>query len=122
MIHPRAHSILFAEADLPFRAGIVSVLRNRGYRVVEAGDGREAWQCFRHDALGFHLVITEYKMPEFGGLPLIKAIKTEKPLLPIILCSSNDLVMDVFGKVQPDLFLQKPYTIERLLVAIGLFL
>ena len=70
-------SILIVEDDVLMRSFLVTVLREDGYRIAEAKNGREGLEML--SAGEFDLVITDLRMPELSGLDLLKAGRKEKP-------------------------------------------
>ncbi|MGC8792781.1 MAG: response regulator [Bryobacteraceae bacterium] len=62
-----------------------ALLEEQGYRVTTAASGEAALELFRRAR--FDLVITDFKMPGMNGIELIRAIRAERPAVPIILIS-----------------------------------
>jgi CheY-like chemotaxis protein len=62
-----------------------ALLEEQGYRVTTAASGEAALELFRR--VRFDLVITDFKMPGMNGIELIRAIRTERPAVPIVLIS-----------------------------------
>ena len=63
------------------------VLAELGYQVRTARNGEEALERFSEES--FHLVVTDYKMPNMNGAELIRRIRREKPGMPIVLLSGQ---------------------------------
>jgi CheY-like chemotaxis protein len=79
--------ILVAE-DSPTQAlAIRLMLENAGHGVILAKNGREALGTLSQTAAD--LVVTDLKMPEMDGLHLVEAIRTQHPLVPVILMSAH---------------------------------
>jgi CheY-like chemotaxis protein len=110
---PRGHEcVLVVEDELPVREMVRDVLVRQGYRVHEAGSGREAldvWSRFRAD---IDLVLTDIVMPDgIMGTDLVRRLMADRPGLPVIFTSGYSQESD---RVSVDLvdgvnFLQKPY-------------
>lgn len=62
-----------------------ALLEEQGFDVQTASDGQQGLKLFK--ALPFHVVVTDNRMPVMNGLELIREIRKEKPLTPIILLS-----------------------------------
>jgi DNA-binding response OmpR family regulator len=107
--------ILLVDDDYYIRELNAGVLIRFGYTVDTAADGADAWKCL-HDA-SYDLLITDNRMPIVTGLELIKQLRSEDMLLPVILASGT--VLDEELKQHPwlqlDATLPKPFTISELL-------
>src|ERR1051325_1062659 len=68
-----ARTILVADDETHILNVVSMKLRNAGYRVVTARDGREALDAALHEKPD--LVITDYHMPELSGLELCRRLK-----------------------------------------------
>ncbi|HTV01999.1 MAG TPA: response regulator [Luteitalea sp.] len=119
---PRGHEcVLVVEDELAVREMVRDVLVRQGYRVYEAGSGREALDLWTRHARDIELVLTDIVMPDgIMGTDLVQRLMTDRPDLPVIFTSGYSHESD---RVQMDLvegvnFLQKPYrptTLVRLL-------
>ncbi len=70
-------------------------LTDCGYRVLEAGSGREALQIWWRHRAEIDLLLTDMKMPEgISGMDLAEKMLAEQPALRVILTSgySDDIV------------------------------
>ena len=85
---PTTRTILVAEDSDVTRTLISGILRNLGYRVLEAGDGAIAWEMLH--SYRVDLVMTDMQMPNLDGLGLIKRIRKDNDFnaLPIIVLST----------------------------------
>jgi DNA-binding NtrC family response regulator len=83
------NSILVVD-DEPAQRQLLTASLNKDYTVVPAANGREAMQML--SARSFDLVITDERMPEFGGMELIKWVRERMPEVPI-------LVLTAFGSI-----------------------
>lgn len=68
--------ILIAEDDLVSRTVLREVLINWGHEVVEASDGKDAWQILRA-AHGPQLALVDWIMPEMDGIDLVRRIREQ---------------------------------------------
>ena len=64
-----------------------SALRELGYEPVEFSAPREALEAFGADPDAFDALITDLRMPGMSGDELIRAIRSCRPLVPVILVS-----------------------------------
>lgn len=63
------------------------LLRRRGYRVSGFTDPHEATQALRQDPQAYDLVVTDYNMPGYCGVDLVREAKRIRPTLPVALAS-----------------------------------
>ena len=68
--------ILLAEDITVTRKLVKKILENKGYEVVEARDGQEAWEIFQKEKEKINLALIDWSMPRLNGLQLCKKIKT----------------------------------------------
>ena len=72
--------ILLAEDIEVTRKLVKKLLEDKGYEVVEAGDGQEAWEIFQKEKEKIHIALIDWLMPRLNGIQLCKKIKaTEIP-------------------------------------------
>jgi DNA-binding NtrC family response regulator len=92
-----------------------SVLAEYGYQVVIALDGGHGLDLLaRHS---FDVVVVDYKMPGMDGEAVIREISKRELNIPVILISGSDSIpKEVMSSIQG--FLQKPFTIQRLLLSL----
>lgn len=65
------------------------LLESEGYSVLSAPDGEQALAIFA--ANGIDLVLLDYKMPGINGGVVAQRMKAQKPAVPIIMVSANQL-------------------------------
>lgn len=110
-----AKRLLVAEDDVGTRTGLAAFLREEGYEVDEAPDGRAAWsivQLKRPD-----LVLTDLDMPHVGGGRLIIQIRGLYPEIPIAVLSAADPI-DAGRRcvaLNADRFFSKPIDLDDIL-------
>ncbi len=90
-----AHTILIVDDSAMDRhlAGAI-VQKCEGWQALFASDGKEALEKLRE--LTPDVVLTDMLMPEMDGLELVRAIRQQYPLVPVILMTahgSEDLAM-----------------------------
>ena len=104
-------TILLAEDEASVRDLTAHVLREQGYTVLEAANGREAMNV-ASDPAGkeIHLLLTDVVMPHMGGKELAERIKAMRPNIKILFISGYpDHTMIHQGLLDPDAeFLEKP--------------
>ena len=93
IVNPRSrHTILVVDDEEPVRRMTCRMLRDLGYKALEAGDGKDAlllWEriATEHPSLRprIALVIADVRMPEMDGVELAQHIACSRTRLP---CSS----------------------------------
>jgi len=91
-------------------------LAQQGFRVLTAGNGREALDLFKRHGDGVRLVVTDVMMPQMDGVELTKALRELEPDLGIIACTGLDqdsrrAELAALGVRE---ILAKPFTAEQL--------
>jgi two-component system sensor histidine kinase and response regulator WspE len=82
--------ILVVEDSITVREVERQLLRNQGYDVAVAVDGKEGWNLVRSEH--FDLVITDIDMPRMNGLELVSAIRADQSLktIPVVIISYKE--------------------------------
>jgi PAS domain S-box-containing protein len=80
-------TILLAEDDLDVRDLTTTVLRDFGYRVIEAVDGKDALEKYAGDSGNIDLLILDVIMPRMGGKETFDAVKAINPGSKILFIS-----------------------------------
>ena len=115
---PRGIHILLVDDDLYVCELNAGVLVRAGYQVDTAGDGARAWTMLQDRA--YDLLITDNRMPRMTGMELIKKLRDEDRMLPVILASGTVPTEELERQplLNPDAILSKPFTIAELLDAV----
>ena len=117
---PGAKMVLIADDDPATRRLVCAALISDEYRVVEAADGREAWQLIRehHPAVA----ILDWQMPVYSGLELADVIKSDAQLrsTTVIMLTGRSTPADreAGARARADLYLIKPFSPQELLGAV----
>ncbi len=106
--------MLVAEDERTLREGIATAFRDRGWDVVEAGDGAEAFARLEESV--FDVLVTDYQMPQKNGLEVLKRSK-------MINEGTVGLVMTAYGTVESAVeamkagaydYVLKPFDLEEM--------
>ena len=118
---PQAATILVVEDDPQVRSLTVRALAQRGYKTLSAGDGAEALRMLDELGGAVSLVITDVIMPGMSGREMVDAMWERHPDLRVLFMSGYTEHHVVTRGVLHDgvRLLQKPFTPERLVQAIG---
>lgn len=91
-------TILVIDDESDIRQDLCGVLREAGYYIHEAANGKAGLQAYAE--YGPNLIITDIYMPEVDGIELIKTVRGKSSEIPIIAISSGWKyleVADLFG-------------------------
>ena len=80
-----SHTILLADDHSDQRMKIACWLIARGYKVIEAHDGREALTLFERCRSKVELLLSDFGMPEMDGFNLAAKIRESGSQIPIII-------------------------------------
>ncbi len=110
-------TILVVEDNEDVRKTIVSMLRAKGYIILEAESGRQAEALFGDGGDHIDMVITDVVMPRLSGRELAKKFLEKRPDLPVLYVSGyTDEVISHHGVLEAGAsLLQKPFTMDELL-------
>lgn len=86
-LNHRPARVLYVDDDALQQRISGKVLQELGCDVVQAKDGREAWDLFQQKPFDF--VITDNEMPHLTGLELIGRLRMHGMHIPVILASSS---------------------------------
>lgn len=116
---PRTETILFVEDDIHVRDLMCNALITFGYNVIEAENGKEAFDKVQKEFLAgkIDLVISDIIMPEMGGEELAERLRKLNPDIKILLCSGftdSRISMEETHSKNGHFFLPKPYTLKKL--------
>jgi DNA-binding response OmpR family regulator len=108
-----ARTLLVVDDEAILRETLEYNLVRDGYRVVTAGDGREALSRFADERPD--LVVLDIMLPEISGLDVCRAIRRESDV-PIIMLTAKDSELDkVVGlELGADDYLTKPFSLREL--------
>ncbi len=112
--------VLVVEDEEAVRALTVRLLREHGYHVLEAADGRAGLECCVEADGALDLLVTDVVMPTMSGVELVAQVHALQPSLPVLYVSGYA------GGVMPGAsrpedgaqLLQKPFSGEALLRAV----
>ena len=79
-------SILVVDDDPNSLFGICQILKDEGYQVVPAGNGKDALEKLK--ANNINMVITDERMPDLTGMEVLSEIKKMDPGIPVIMITA----------------------------------
>ena len=83
---PRRH-VMYVDDDEALVFLVQRLLRRRGYQVSAFTDPREAEAALRADAQAYDLLVTDYNMPGYSGIDLVRMARSIRADLPVALAS-----------------------------------
>jgi len=104
--------ILVADDEMAIRLLYSEELKEEGYEVYTAANGREALDIIENVPLD--LVILDIKMPEMDGIEALRQIKEKKPNLPVVLSTAYGDYKQDFATWASDDYLVKSSDLEDL--------
>ena len=109
-------TILIADDHDGLRQTAHEMLRELGYQVLTAVNGREAVDLFKCNTARIDLVLLDVMMPEMDGPEAYEQIKLLRSNIPVIFSSgyTPDAVPFIAAVGRDSLVLQKPYTMKTL--------
>ena len=111
-----SETVLVVEDESSVRALAARFLRERGYTVIEASNGKEALRKAQEFAGEIHLVLTDVVMPEMSGKVLVSQIEAARPGVRALFISGyTDNAIVHHGILESNVaFLQKPFSADGL--------
>ncbi|MDZ3990753.1 two-component system response regulator RssB [Pseudomonas sp. Teo4] len=85
-------TLLIIDDDDVVRASLAAYLEDSGFSVLQASNGQQGLQVFEEHQPD--LVICDLRMPQMGGLELIRQVSERAPQLPVIVVSGAGVMSD----------------------------
>ncbi len=112
--------ILLVDDDTVARSLLSLLLQQQGHEVVEATDGRHAWNLLQQGEISF--LLSDWLMPNLAGVDLCRKIRGASldRYIYVILCTSKGAKSDLIEGMDAgaDDFLVKPISPEELRVKV----
>src|SRR5215470_13907055 len=102
--------ILVADDDRTTRFAIAGMLKDSGYRVTEANDGKEALEKLKKSS--FDLVFADIWMPRMTGLEVLEEARKDPFCPKFIIMTSDNTPESVLGAIRAQAceYLSKPFS------------
>ena len=109
--------VLFVEDEPVIMEFAVSVLRENGYKVIEAAGVEEAEKVFHKQGGDFDVVFCDIVLPDGTGPDLVNRLRNDKPDLRVILTSGYAENQTHWKEIRENgyRFIHKPYGLVNLL-------
>ena len=103
--------ILVVDDEKAVRKMLKYFLDMHHYKIIEAGNGLEAFECYKNSSPD--LVITDTNMPKMDGPQLAEKILAINPNQPVLMMSGNGKSPEWKGP-----FIEKPFALAKLLLIV----
>ena len=113
---PERRSILIVEDDADLREALSEVLRDEGYTVAMAADGREALDHLRRQSHP-SLILLDLTMPVMNGWQFRAEQRQDPDLsgIPVVVLSAGDRLAEQVVPLGISDYVRKPIELSRLL-------
>lgn len=116
--------IMTVDDSATIRQMVALTLRDAGYEVIEAVDGRDALDVLARESV--HMLITDLNMPNLDGVGLIRAVRQnpDNRFIPIIMLTteSHDSKKQEGKAAGASGWIVKPFKPEQLLGVVRMVL
>jgi len=111
--------VLVVEDDAALREALCDTLELAGYEVMVAADGHAALQMLEKHNVG--MVISDVQMRPMDGHGLLKAIKSQRPALPVLLMTAHGSIPQAVAAMHDGAvdYLVKPFEAEVLVAMVS---
>ena len=105
--------LLVADDERSMRELLELVFKREGHQVTTVSNGREALEAMQKT--NFDLLITDVKMPDVGGIELLRSAREQAPEMMVIMMTAYATInsaREAF-KLGADDFIQKPFDVDE---------
>jgi len=119
ILRGKGQAVMVVDDEKAVRDISSRILERFGYRALPMASGQEAIQCYAREPSAIDAVITDIAMPGIDGLALMKRLRQINPNIRIMGMSGHgeSTGPESRNPWSMGLFLTKPFTVEKLLVA-----
>jgi two-component system chemotaxis response regulator CheY len=97
---------------------LAEALRELGYAVSEAENGRAALEALRARSAPLELILTDWNMPEMNGLEFLKEVRRDASLraVPVVMVTTETEMAQMAAALEAGAneYIMKPFTREIL--------
>ncbi|MBM3289687.1 MAG: response regulator, partial [Candidatus Hydrogenedentes bacterium] len=111
-----SETVLVVEDETTVRDVVGRILRHRGYTVLEAASGEEAFTLAKHYTGPIDILVSDMVMPGMSGRELAALLGAHRPSLRMLFMSGHceDEDAEFVAELGPAAFIQKPFTATEL--------
>ena len=106
--------ILIVEDDTTLNQGLCKALKSADRQIVSCGNLKEAKAQLAVGTVS--IVLLDINLPDGSGIDLLRIIKEDNPMLPVILLTANDTDRDIVNGLEQgaDDYITKPFSLAVL--------
>ena len=121
MILVAGASILLVDDNADVSFAFATCLELAGYQVHVASSGEQALEIAAANRDGIALVLTDLAMPGMAGRELIRTLRSDGLQVPVIVMSGRPRSEGMIDPLDDEVavWLQKPFTVDDLVDAVG---
>jgi two-component system OmpR family response regulator len=107
--------ILVIEDEPDLLDALGRALREDGYAIDTAGDGREG--LFKAGSVPYDAIVLDVMLPQLNGLDLLRKLRADGNRVPVLLLTARDALADRVAGLDAgaDDYVLKPFEVEELL-------
>ena len=110
-------TILVVDDEARMRKLIKDFLNQKGYQILEAGDGEEALKVFEENSNKVNLILLDVMMPKLDGWSVLRQIRQNSKIPIMMLTARGEEQDELFGfELGVDEYISKPFS-PKILVA-----
>ena len=110
-------TVLVVDDEARMRKLIKDFLMQKGYSILEAGDGEEALKIFEENQNKIKLILLDVMMPKLDGWSVLRQIRQNSKVPIIMLTARGEEQDELFGfELGVDEYISKPFS-PKILVA-----
>jgi two-component system nitrogen regulation response regulator NtrX len=112
-------TVLVVDDEAGIRRSLSGILKDEGYRVVEAPDGAAGLQAVAREDV--HLVLLDIWMEGMDGIATLKAIKSAHPEVPVVMMSGHGTIDTAVSAIKLGAYdyLEKPLSLDRVTLTVS---
>ncbi len=110
-------TILFIDDEDALRLSITSMLRRKGYSVLETGDGATGMDMFQARAAEIDIVLLDLTLPGMSGKEVLGRLRQLRPGIKVVLSTAygRDRAFRDLAETASVSYLRKPYQMAELI-------
>jgi DNA-binding NtrC family response regulator len=115
---PKKYNILIVDDDAEMVNLLEEILEKEGYSVTKAFRGKDALQIIKDEI--FDMIITDIRMPEIGGLDILRAVKKIHPETIVLLVTAFGTIETAISAMREGAYdyIAKPFRIDEIRILV----
>jgi len=111
-----AATVLIIDDEDMLRLPIASMLRRKGYSILETSDGASGVDLFKASAAEIDIVLLDLTLPGISGKEVLEILRKIRPSIKVILSTAYGRDRAFRDVTEPEsvYYLRKPYKIDEL--------